>query len=163
MTVQIKDQLIFNGKRHYIKENLLIPYLAGLDGKPKFFPFSSDCWRGYYCTWELIEDKLFLVDFVAGMSNSEDRTFWKAGKEILFPHQNRVFASWYTGEIQVPKVNSNDLDTASEELGQFKEVILEFKEGYIVGQKEVSNLEKEPHRDLVKQSFFRRIFMKKAR
>lgn len=48
---------------------------------------STACWREYYCTWEIADDRLYLVD-VKG--------------KYLIEGERPVFTFWYNGEIELP-------------------------------------------------------------
>jgi len=65
MTKQIPDKVLYKGQEYI---------LAGLKGSglftPKDFGISSElmgvataCYRGYFCKYEFVDNKLFLVEF----------------------------------------------------------------------------------------------------
>ena len=64
--------------------------------------FKSNCtalWRGYIGTWEVLNDRLYLVDLEGILKDGS-----AASLETFFPHYpDRVFAHWYSGTIRVPK------------------------------------------------------------
>ena len=63
MTTQVKERLIFDGEQYSLISPLLMPDSIMQEKKSlKFYTESSACWRGYVGTWEIKDDKLYLVD-----------------------------------------------------------------------------------------------------
>lgn len=96
MTAQFREKLIYNGEEYGMAAEPLYPYLESKD--IKFESTSTACWRGYYGTWEIRNNKLFLVDLVAFTEEHKDVRF-----DYLFHRQNEVFADWVTEEIRIPR------------------------------------------------------------
>lgn len=74
-------------------------YFALGGHRPDLRSPSTACWRGYFGTWEVIDSRLYLVQF---------RGFLQGGGEIglgeLFPdYPDRVFAHWYTDTVRLPQ------------------------------------------------------------
>jgi hypothetical protein len=103
MTTQAKDLLFFNNQVFQIAAQPLEPYLSEAEAKPGFVIPSTACWRGYCCSWELKNDRLFLVALNAYLKNDQ-----QAGIEILFPGQKEVFAEWFSGKIRIPDGKNQD-------------------------------------------------------
>jgi hypothetical protein len=61
MTAQVREKLIYNGDTHWMASEPLSSYLKT---KPdiKFVICTTACWRGYFGTWEIIDDELYLVE-----------------------------------------------------------------------------------------------------
>lgn len=97
MTAQIAEVLLHNEARYRLCTEPLNRYLE-LAGKPHLFAETasgtvSSCWRGYRGTWELNEDRLYLVELVDAFGSP-------ISFEILFPgYPDRVFAHWYSGQL----------------------------------------------------------------
>ena len=101
----------------------------------------SNCWRGYVGIWVLIEDKLYLVE-LKGYSYNDKKEYWDVDMGFLFPHQKKVFAEWFTGEIIIPQGEGYSYDFQSFEPTYERELILKFEKGFIVGKRTVDNHEK---------------------
>ena len=97
MTAQIMERIKIEGHDLQMATEPLRPYLNQVDKRRELVSYSTACWRGYLGTWELIDDKLFLIDLEATIKN-----FNKVSVDHFFPGEDKVFASWFTGEIRVP-------------------------------------------------------------
>ena len=73
MTAQSFEKLFYEGRETHMAAEPLNPYLRKLNNIA-FVSFRTDCWRGYFGTWEIIEDKLFLT----GLEGSAEITDMKA-------------------------------------------------------------------------------------
>ncbi|WOH37649.1 hypothetical protein RI844_20180 [Thalassotalea fonticola] len=89
MTQQAREVLIFRNQKLYIDESFGVPKHDRilLTGDSSFY--NSACWRAYVGTWEINEDKLFLVSI--------------KGKYKLLGNPP-LFADWYSGTIKIPYV-----------------------------------------------------------
>jgi ankyrin repeat protein len=110
MTAQFGELLLYDGNRHEITETPLDSYfeLNGID--PKFYSPHTALWRGYVGSWEIVENKLYLVELdgqtenVTIVGNCMDVDVNGASMDTFFPHhQGRVFADWFTGTISIPQ------------------------------------------------------------
>ncbi|MFA6570334.1 MAG: hypothetical protein WCT77_03780 [Bacteroidota bacterium] len=97
MTAQIGEILILNGKKCSIAGTPKIPencdFIEKIDitQDEKYLRSiisSTACWRRYLGTWEIKENKLYLVD-VEGALNKKNK--------------EPVFADWYSGIIKIPQ------------------------------------------------------------
>jgi hypothetical protein len=134
MTAQIREILYYNGEKYYLSSESLQSLLEIIgDEKPSsVVMISTACKRGYIGEWEIVEDKLFLI----GLKGCPEE-YEKFTMDFLFPHQKRVFAGWFIGEIKIPqgKVLVHADTTRLHE----KDWYLEFKKGILVGSREVDN------------------------
>jgi hypothetical protein len=142
MTAQSMEKLIYNGKEVLIYTEPLSSYLSNLKEKPKLFSLSSGCWRGYVGTWEIKDDKLYLIDFEGYTTN----IYINLGIDSLFPNQTNVLAEWFTGEIRIPIGDMLDYDLNSYESTFESDLFLEFKNGQLIGQRTVNNILEEAKR-----------------
>ncbi len=102
MTLQISEKLIYKDIEFYIGTYPLETYL---EEKQICFNWESTaCKRGYNGTWLIEDDKLFLIDLSATII--KDYGMWKwpfeyveVGLDYLFPNQEKVFAEWFSGEL----------------------------------------------------------------
>jgi hypothetical protein len=130
MTVQAKEHLIYCGKEFDISVFPLEQYLSELTLKPKLFPPSTACWRGYYGTWEIKDDKLFLTDLLFFTEGDK-----QAGIEFIFPGQKEVFAWWFKGviRIQVGRIPENILFRYN--FIDENDLLLEFEKGILLSSR----------------------------
>ena len=99
MTAQISERLIFEGQQVALLSNPLSDYflLGGRD--PGFQSTSTALWRGYVGTWQVTEDRLYLVE-LQGLLNSGE----EACLATVFPgFADRVFAHWFSGRLRIPQ------------------------------------------------------------
>jgi len=80
MTAQISEKLLFEGEKHAMCTNPLGDYGALGRGLPKFASNCTALWRGYVGTWEIINDRLYLIELRGDLESGED-----ANLETVFP------------------------------------------------------------------------------
>jgi hypothetical protein len=95
---------------------------------------STSCWRGYIGTWEIVEDKLYLIELKGYPGNNKRFTM-----NSLFPNQERVYAEWYSGEIKIPQGKMLHYEHMGYMSLFEKDLFLEFNKGMLVGSREVDN------------------------
>jgi hypothetical protein len=138
MTAQIREILSYNGNTYHLATEPLQPLLDILgDKKPSSEVevwVSSCCWRGYIGTWEIVEDKLFLIQLKGNPEENEEFNM-----DSLFPNQNKVFAAWYTGEIKIPYGKLLHYEHMGYMSIYEKDLFLEFNKGILVATREVDN------------------------
>lgn len=127
MTTQLPEILIYEGVKHNIQAYVL----EQIRPKIEFHPIGSFCWRGYRGTWEIKNDKLYLVDLTAWRHdptsrrivpqirvNEDSKLFIGEREEFdceelalknIFPESpvEGVFVDWFTGELSIPWGESN--------------------------------------------------------
>lgn len=109
-TQQVPDILIFEGEKYRIEplinklplsscpEQYNLSRAMYKDNEP--IPISSACWRGHYCTYEIIDDFLYLKS--VKICHDDRRVDLKAAfGEKLTSKGVKVY--WYTGELESPK------------------------------------------------------------
>lgn len=99
MTAQFGEHLRYQGEDMTMATEPLEAWFAMGAERPWFGSVCSAMWRGYIGSWEIVDDRLYLV----GMNSSpfEDEP---VPLERLFPgHGDRVFAHWYSGTLRVPR------------------------------------------------------------
>lgn len=97
MTAQFSEKLRYEGQDWQMHTEPLRDYLAreGITFNPTIE--STALRRHYIGSWEIIDDRLFLVG-ISGESNEKEISL-----EALFPgHSGKVFADWFTGTIRAP-------------------------------------------------------------
>ena len=101
MTAQTPDILMFDGDRHALFSLPLERYFEGLAGRPKFRVPHTGCWRAYVASWEIKDNRLFLVG-VRGLlaDGAQFDAAW------FFPDEPLpVLAKWFTGTLKLPLGN----------------------------------------------------------
>ncbi len=105
MTAQRMDNIMFENVSYRLAGEPLAPYLKekGIEFKSS----STDCWRGYISSWEVKDNKLYLIylrdsawfTFVNGQMELRRKS--DLNLQTLFPDQKEVFASWFTGRFRI--------------------------------------------------------------
>ena len=97
MTAQVKEILLYAGEEYGMATEPLNTYFRSLNKLPKFISPSTACWRGYYGSWEIRDNKLMLTSLKAYIEGYKE-----VNLNYLFPDQTEVFANWFTGIIKIP-------------------------------------------------------------
>ena len=99
MTAQIAEKLRYQGEDVAMCTNPLSDYFAMGGTNPRFESNCTALWRGYVGSWEIVDDRLYLI----GLNGTlEDGT--QASLATIFPgFPDRVFAHWYSGTIRLPQ------------------------------------------------------------
>jgi hypothetical protein len=99
MTAQTPETLYYMGEQLSMCSEPLAQYFT-LSGKG--IPLNSDCtalWRGYVGTWEIVDERLYLIGLNGTTENDEPLSV-----ATLFPDfPDRVFAHWFNGRLRVPQ------------------------------------------------------------
>lgn len=136
MTVQIRENLIYDGFETTMTEWPLEPKVGPRNRR--FLWTITSCWRAYVGTWEIVDEKLFLVSIEA--STVRDGKAVDLEVADLFPGQDRVFAEWYTGPITAEHPEANFLGhSVGDQLLFDKEIVFQIERGRLVGMKVQEN------------------------
>lgn len=152
MTAQMPDCLTFEGREFELASEPLGQWL----GRPKnrqlrFRAPHTACRRGYYASWEVARGRLYLTSFSARLVDRMPATV-----ESLFANYSRQyldsvkaddpsnagpgrFAFWCNGILRCPfgeQLNSDHSGYGSKYEG---DLLLNFKDGFLVGQRIVNN------------------------
>lgn len=99
MTAQISELLQCQGEVVAMCTEPLSDYLAMGGVNPRFESNCTALWRGYVGSWEIVDDRLYLVGLSGTLEGGADVTL-----ATIFPDfPNRVFAHWYSGTIRIPQ------------------------------------------------------------
>ena len=107
MTAQMPDVLIYKGEKLELFCNPLEIYFEREErARPSFVPWHTANWRGYVATWEIDDDRLYLMGIVGRIQAGPDP--WMDSRmfalDDLFPEcGDRVEAKWFTGQLRVPR------------------------------------------------------------
>ena len=123
MTAQAADVLVHEGEDRRLCTNPLEQYWSAENPRPVFRVWNTSNWRGYIATWQLRDEKLWLLDIrgtvyldAAGLIARSDRNFMDESMRIddgpmrpvsildLFPDRMPpILATWFSGELNVPE------------------------------------------------------------
>lgn len=99
MTAQVPEKLLYQGERVPMCTNPLCVYFAMGGFNPHFEYTYTALWRGYVGSWEIVDDRLYLISLVGSLEDGSDATL-----ATVFPgFADRVFAHWYSGTIRIPQ------------------------------------------------------------
>jgi hypothetical protein len=100
MTAQFREILHYKTKVYHLDSEPLESYFELLDNRRIFLVGQcTACYRGYVGTWEIENDKLYLIGLKAFTEEEiEEKT---EILELIFPNQKKVFAGWFSGEIKI--------------------------------------------------------------
>lgn len=138
-TAQLPEQLIYKGKTVGIYSEPLEQYFNKDHPKPIEW-IQATCtalWRGYLATWEIKDDKLYLVKIVRD-GCSDDAPAMPLSK--LFPGaKGPIFAKWYTGTLIVPQGKVLQYVHMGYQSIYEQELHIKIKDGKVVGKKMIDN------------------------
>jgi hypothetical protein len=101
MTAQSGENLIYEGHTVTMHSEPLEDYFEAKGERPEFGGICTSCWRGYIGTWEIKDDRLYLVS-LEGFGKLKDGT--EASLQTIFPDQDGpILADWYSGTLKIPE------------------------------------------------------------
>ena len=93
--------------------------------------FESNCtalWRGYVGSWEIVEDRLYLVELNGTLEDGSE-----ASLATVFPgFPDRVFAHWFTGTIRIPQGRMLEYVHMDYLSIYERDLLLEIKKGVVI-------------------------------
>ena len=99
MTAQIAERLRYQGEDLAMCANPLSHYFSMGGINPRFKSNCTALWRGYVGSWEIVDDRLYLICLNGTLEDGTD-----ASLATIFPEfPDRVFAHWYSGTIRIPQ------------------------------------------------------------
>lgn len=126
MTAQVPENLTYMGKQHEMCDEPLADYFELASVEPPFVGLNSACWRGYIGTWEIKDDRLYLIELEGRIGSGE------ANLETLFPgFPERVFAHWYTGTVRLPHGKLLDYVHGGYASRYERDLFIEFERGLV--------------------------------
>ena len=142
-TAQFPDNLIYEGKILGIYSNPLEQYFNKDHPKPiEWMNYTcSALWRGYVATWQIKDNKLYLVKLVEGTC-ANDAPEIPLSK--LFPGKKApIFAEWFTGTLVAPQGERLKYVHMGYQSVYEKELHIEVKNGVVQGTKTIDNRKKK--------------------
>jgi hypothetical protein len=99
VTAQASEFLLYQGEKLSMCTDVLKSYLAMADMEAPFVAPHSALWRGYVGTWEIKDERLYLIELMGELKNRQNGSL----DEIFPGFANRVFAHWFTGRLRAPQ------------------------------------------------------------
>ena len=96
MSTQTPELLKYQGEKRSFHEEPLASYLEFHEIDDRFLSYSSENERGYIGLWEILDNKLHLVD-LKGFNHKMKLI----GMLDIFLDADAIFAGWYSGEINI--------------------------------------------------------------
>ncbi len=133
MTAQTPENLIFEGETHKMCSIPLCWEKASMFGRG--IAFSTGLRRGYIGTWEIVDDRLYLVDIEGSLADGT-----MADLETVFPGcGGRVFADWYSGTVRLPQGKLLQYVHLAFGSTYERDLLLEFDKGVLKSRRERVN------------------------
>ena len=135
MTAQFGEKLIIDGESNSMMTQPLAVYFELSGVQPEFEVSNTALWRGYVGTWELVDERLYILKISANYTNGVS-----AKLEDFFPgYPDRVFAHWYSGTIRIPQGEIVKYVHMGHESVFEQDLILRLEKGYVVSREIIDN------------------------
>ena len=135
MTAQIGERLTYQGESLIMCTSPLSDFFVYGDSWPRFARTNTGLWRNYIGTWEIVNDRLYLIGLEATMMDGTPATL-----ATVFPDfPDRVFAHWYSGELRVPRGNLIKYVHSGFRNKYEKDLFLDVANGVLTGTRLVKN------------------------
>jgi len=146
MTAQIGDKIHYKGMRYSLSSEPLSAFL--LKNKiNKFNELNTACWRGYVAEWEVVDNKLYLVDIRFSYSPRKKITVKTKDSlteiEKLFPGQTKVHANWVSSTLIIKTGKLIEYIHMGYESIYEIDIYLKFETGKLIDERIVNNTSKE--------------------
>ena len=133
MTAQIKELLLYKGKKIGMATEPLEPYLQNRKDIDFLFR-STACSRGYFGIWELRDKKLFIIKLKGCIKDYKE-----VDLNYLFPNKNEVFADWFSGDIRIPQGKMLQYVHLGYKSIFEKDLLLKLEDGVLVDERVIDN------------------------
>ena len=132
MTAQFRDSIIYKDSQYSLATEPLRSYL---EAKGINYPSTSTGnYRGYIASWEVIDNKLFLIRVkIPGFLPDMD------SEANLFPEDEKTFAYWYSGRLRIPDGELLEYVHQGYASTYEKDLYLRFLNGKMMGKSEKDN------------------------
>lgn len=142
-TAQFSELLEYNGKPERMFAVPLEGYFSAGHPKPDMFrgPMCTACWRGYVGKWKIMDGYLYLVSLHQCCSQSP-KEFPLDGVNPEW--KSPVKASWFTGTLRIVQGKMLRYTHMGFQSVYERDLLIEVKEGKVVGEKAVDNTREEP-------------------
>ncbi len=131
MTAQIGEKLIYDGRKVSMCTEPLSDYFAFGGHRAEFEFTCTALWRGYVGTWEIVNERLYLVGLTGTLKDGRDATL-----ETVFPgYSDRVFAHWYSGTLRIPEGKQLEYVHSGYDSTYERDRFLKIENGVVVGSR----------------------------
>lgn len=131
MTAQVGERLFYEGNEHSMYSTPLSSYFALAGSAPKFGRLCTALWRGYVGSWEIENDRLYIIALQGTVEDGSEATL-----ETVFPAAvERVFAHWFSGEIRIPQGALLDYVHMGYSSTYERDIFLMFEKGVLVAKR----------------------------
>ena len=135
MTAQASETLFYKGEELRMCSTPLDKFLVSGGRDIRFQDLSTACWRGYMGTWEIRDNRLYIIGISAYLEQGREATL-----EDLFPgYPDGAFAHWFTGEVRCPMGKQLEYIHMGFASKFERDLFLEFKAGVLVNERMVEN------------------------
>ncbi|WP_448213528.1 hypothetical protein [Colwellia sp. MEBiC06753] len=130
MTVQFSETIVYQGKERSLESCPLEDYYT-LANKPRpFISRMTALWRGYVGTWEIIDDRLYLININTTIGGGNQQITLN---DIFPGYPERVFAHWFTGKLYLPDGQMGAYQVVGFRVCEpEREIIIDMKKGVVV-------------------------------
>lgn len=141
MTAQQPDKIYIDGQEHILFSNPLEDFFTLTNFNPGFMSPHTANWRGYVASWEIINQKLYLVGLSGWKVNpNSPGKLDEVGIPHVFPDKEPpLFAKWFTGTLISPQGKMMQYIHMGYESIYEREVHYHVINGDILSQTEVDN------------------------
>lgn len=130
ITGQYGDKVIYKGKEYIIHDYLMDAYFAKYpDKKPQLKISSSALERGYVATYEITNDKLYLIDIKIRTKSSSEIDSWLSVYDKVFPVNGKKVIDWKNGFLTLPDGKILNKHSSSPKYSGY--IIFELKKGEV--------------------------------
>jgi len=129
MTAQIGEKLIYEGRQVSMCSEPLNQFFALGGACPEFEFTCTALWRGYVGTWEIINDRLYLIGLTGTLKDGSEATL----ETVFQGYPDRVFAHWYSGTLRIPEGRQIEYVHMGYGSTYERDRFLKFEKGILVG------------------------------
>jgi hypothetical protein len=135
MTAQSSELMVHDGHQVAMHATPLDNYFAMGGHRPRFAWVNTARKRRYIGTWEILNDRLYLIALKARLTSGQDATL----RDVFPDYPERVFAHWYSGQLRlsmgalVRHVNIGFGNRFE------REIMIDVERGRVVGKREQRN------------------------
>jgi hypothetical protein len=145
MTMQCPEIFELDGRRYPLSDFPLCSFFRFAGRAPAFRANSSALWRGYVGTWEIIDDRLYLVSVEGEVEGGRIAVL-----ATVFPgYPDRVFAHWYTGELLVQidrPVDHDDEEDTVDRTDNERELLIGIERGRVIDRNVTNRMVRVPEK-----------------
>lgn len=139
MTAQQPDKLYMDGQEHPLFCNPLEDFFTITNFNPGFMSPHTANYRGYVASWEITDDKLYLIS-LSGWKMDKDKPGKLDEVDIgyIFPDDPApIFAKWFSGTLRAPQGKMLHYIHMGYESIYEKELQISIKNGVVTTFKEI--------------------------